>query len=254
MLRGLLAYLLRHHVALLALFVALGGTSFAAEAYISGKQIKPHSIPKNRLTNGAISSLKGAQGAPGTQGPQGPQGAAGSAGAQGPAGATGHNGATGPAGVTGPQGPSGIAGTGVFTGAAGAVTGGSTAYVFAGPTVTATTTSAQRLVGSAVAELGSTGGALIRHGLCYQPSGGGAISNFAGDDYTAAEVTASRLPYAAASSVIPGAGTWRVGYCVWNGGANALNNDGWVNGWVQVVNSTGTASPITSNVEQKRSS
>jgi hypothetical protein len=53
------AYIGRHHVALLALFLALDGTSFAAASYVSGSQIKPHSIPKNRLTNKAIKSLKG---------------------------------------------------------------------------------------------------------------------------------------------------------------------------------------------------
>jgi hypothetical protein len=41
-------------VALVALFFALGGTSYAAATYINGSQIKPHSIAKNRLTNSAI--------------------------------------------------------------------------------------------------------------------------------------------------------------------------------------------------------
>jgi hypothetical protein len=78
-----LRHLQRHFVAYLALFVALGGTSLAAATAINGKQIKPHTIPKNRLTNSAISSLHGAKGAPGTQGPTGPKGPTGVAGPPG---------------------------------------------------------------------------------------------------------------------------------------------------------------------------
>jgi hypothetical protein len=82
----------RNAVALLALFVALGGTSYAAAALISGFQIKPHSIPRNRLTNKAITQLKGnrgprgAQGAQGARGPTGAQGLQGVQGVQGPPG------------------------------------------------------------------------------------------------------------------------------------------------------------------------
>jgi hypothetical protein len=55
-------------VAYTALLFAFCGTSFAAANYINGKQIRPHSIPKNRLTASAIKSLRGARG------PQGPAG------------------------------------------------------------------------------------------------------------------------------------------------------------------------------------
>jgi hypothetical protein len=66
-------------VSLLALFVALGGVSWA-EAVISGKQIKKNSIPLNRLTKAAQRALAGVQGPigpPGQQGPPGKQGPAG---------------------------------------------------------------------------------------------------------------------------------------------------------------------------------
>ena len=92
-----LRHLQRHFVGYLALFVALGGTSFAAAALINGTQIKPHTIPKNRLTNSAIASLKG------RRGPQGPAGPAGATGPAGPAGPAGAPGAPGPAGVSGYQ-------------------------------------------------------------------------------------------------------------------------------------------------------
>jgi hypothetical protein len=50
----------RHHVALLALFVALGGTA-AAATYISGTRIKPRSIPENRLAPKAAAAFKASE-------------------------------------------------------------------------------------------------------------------------------------------------------------------------------------------------
>jgi hypothetical protein len=61
-------------VSLVALFVALGGTTLAATSYINGRQIQPHSIPKNRLTATAIEGLRGSRGRRGATGPQGPAG------------------------------------------------------------------------------------------------------------------------------------------------------------------------------------
>lgn len=63
MLRAISGYLGRHHVALLALFLALGGTSFAAANYINGKRIKPGSIPENRLAPAATASLTASEAA-----------------------------------------------------------------------------------------------------------------------------------------------------------------------------------------------
>jgi hypothetical protein len=61
-------------ISVLALFVALGGTSLAAASYINGRHITPHSIPGDRLTKGAIKALHGAQGAQGAPGARGPKG------------------------------------------------------------------------------------------------------------------------------------------------------------------------------------
>jgi hypothetical protein len=55
-LHAIFRYLGRHHVALLALFVALGGTA-AAATFIKGTQIKPGSLPENRLTAAAAASF-----------------------------------------------------------------------------------------------------------------------------------------------------------------------------------------------------
>jgi hypothetical protein len=95
---------------LLALFLALGGTSFAAARYIDGLQIKPGSIPKNRLTRSAIAELRGAKGPRGIAGPAGPQGPRGATGAQGPAGGQGAPGSAGPQGAPGAAGAQGLRG------------------------------------------------------------------------------------------------------------------------------------------------
>ena len=122
-------------VALLALFVALGGTTYAA-VQIHGSQIVDNTIATSKLRNGAVAGAKlrngavtgaklapglrarllqrsvtgaqGATGAKGEAGATGPQGLAGATGPQGPAGATGAKGepgAQGPQGVVGPRGP-----------------------------------------------------------------------------------------------------------------------------------------------------
>jgi hypothetical protein len=86
--RGLGRFLRRNIIALLALFLALGGTSYAAATLINGSQIKPHTIAKNRLTNKAIKQLKGNRGPRGLAGAGGPTGAKGATGPQGPGGST----------------------------------------------------------------------------------------------------------------------------------------------------------------------
>jgi hypothetical protein len=101
---GLGRFLSRNAVGLLALLLALGGTSYAAATLINGSQIKPHTIAKNRLTNQAIKQLRA------NRGPEGPRGTTGLQGAQGRRGATGPAGAQGVQGATGPTGPKGIQG------------------------------------------------------------------------------------------------------------------------------------------------
>ena len=89
MARGLGRFLRQNTIALLAVFLALGGTSYAAATLISGSQIKPHTIAKNRLTNKAIKQLRGNRGPRGLQGARGPTGAQGAQGQRGPTGAQG---------------------------------------------------------------------------------------------------------------------------------------------------------------------
>ena len=98
MFRGFAAYLRRHHLALLALFLALGGTSVAAtnallpNNSVGTAQLKKGAVTKKKIAPKTLKQLKGnkgAQGLPGAQGPQGPQGPAGAAGAPGAPGAPG---------------------------------------------------------------------------------------------------------------------------------------------------------------------
>ena len=83
--RIVLRYVGRHHLALLALFVALGGTAVAATALVprnsvGTRQVIDGSLQKADLSKKTVKLLKGnrgAPGAPGLRGPQGPTGATG---------------------------------------------------------------------------------------------------------------------------------------------------------------------------------
>src|SRR4051794_24277548 len=114
MLRGFAAYVRRHHIALLALFFALGGTAFAAgNALLPANSVGTAQIKAGAVTKGKIASktlkqlkgIKGAQGAPGAAGPAGPQGTQGIQGVAGP---------------QGPAGPAGASATALWAGVNGA--------------------------------------------------------------------------------------------------------------------------------------
>ena len=127
MTRGFGRFLRHNTIALLALFLVMGGTSFAAATLINGSQIKKHSIAKNRLTNKAIKQLRG------NRGPQGPQGQ------RGPTGAQGIQGIQGIQGVQGIQGPPGPTAGGVSPGTTPDGTGALCCFQLA--TITTTTAS-----------------------------------------------------------------------------------------------------------------
>jgi hypothetical protein len=178
-------------------------------------------------------------GATGPAGPPGPIGATGPAGPAGPIGATGPAGAAGPTGATGPAGPTSIVATAVFSGGVANIAS-STAWQFAGPTATATTTATQRLTGAAILPIGLVTGTATNIGvdLCYQSTAaGGTVSPFSGTtNYSRPQISTVRTAFSPAASVVPGAGTWRVGACVFWGGLTTIGNNDFVNGWVQVTN------------------
>lgn len=154
--------LFRRHttaVAYLALFVALGGSAYAATTItgadikngtVTGKDVKNRSLGTKKLTRKALASLAsrpGPQGVPGAPGAKGDTGAPGPAGAKGdtgepgapgPAGAKGDRGPkgdNGPAGPAGPQGPQGQQGPQGFPGPTGASGVSGWSYHTAGATI-----------------------------------------------------------------------------------------------------------------------
>jgi hypothetical protein len=94
-------------ISVIALFVALGGTSFAAvnalapPNSVGSSQVINHSLKTQDLSRSTVRALKGKRGAQGTAGPQGTAGAVGAAGPAGAVGATGPAGAAGAAGAAG---------------------------------------------------------------------------------------------------------------------------------------------------------
>ena len=193
----------------------------------------------------------GPEGPTGPTGPRGPQGEPGLPGPQGETGAMGPTGPRGATGATGAQGPQGVAGIVSIAGWGGAIpntlsTPGDTSaagnYVFAGPTTPITTLENQRVTGAAEAPLAHTlpmnPARQFRYGLCFQPADGGALTNFAGDNYSVGELNNFRTSWTASATRVLGAGTWNVGFCVASatGVAVTYNDNDFVNGWVMVTN------------------
>jgi hypothetical protein len=91
--RPLVGYVRRHHLALLALFVALGGTSYAAISLparsVGRKQIRTGAVTLHKLSSHARTTLRGRRGLRGPVGASGPPGLQGARGPQGPPGPQG---------------------------------------------------------------------------------------------------------------------------------------------------------------------
>jgi hypothetical protein len=108
------AYVRVHHVGLLALFVALGGTSYAAVKLPAGSvgptQIAANAVTSAKVKNGSLLARDFRQGQlpSGVAGPAGPAGAKGDPGTPGQDGVAGRDGATGHDGATGARGPSDV--------------------------------------------------------------------------------------------------------------------------------------------------
>jgi len=104
-------------ISLIALFVALGGTTYAATNLptnsVGTAQIKNGAVTKTKIAKKTRVELRGRKGAMGPQGPAGPkgnQGIPGAKGDQGPKGDQGIQGIQGPKGDQGIQGIQGIQG------------------------------------------------------------------------------------------------------------------------------------------------
>jgi hypothetical protein len=120
-------YVGRQHVGLVALFIALGGSAYAAAELprhsvgtaqlkagaVTSAKVKAHSLRRSDFAPGQVpagpagaTGAPGAAGSPGPTGATGPQGPAGESGTRGPGGPAGAAGAAGPQGAVGPRGPS----------------------------------------------------------------------------------------------------------------------------------------------------
>jgi hypothetical protein len=101
----------------LALFVALGGTSYAAVKLpprsVGTSQLKANAVTSQKVKDGVLQAkdFKAGQLPAGAAGPQGAKGDTGATGAQGP---KGDRGATGARGATGPKGETGTVDTSNF--------------------------------------------------------------------------------------------------------------------------------------------
>ena len=95
-------------IALVALFAALGGTSYAiARNSVAEQHLRNGAVTPAKVRNGTLARKDFRRGVlPATTG----DGATGSRGAAGPAGPAGAPGTTGPAGSAGPAGPAGPTG------------------------------------------------------------------------------------------------------------------------------------------------
>lgn len=126
-------------VAVIALFIALGGASYAAikipKNSVGTKQLKKNAVNSSKVKNGSLlaKDFKKGQLPKGAIGPQGPIGATGAAGAPGAAGAAGQSGATGPAGMPGATGATGAEGPTGATGATGENGGSASVLTSNGP-------------------------------------------------------------------------------------------------------------------------
>lgn len=128
MLFAALRHIRRNFVSYLALFVALGGTSYAAVRLprnsVGSAQLRTNAVTSSKVRNHSllardfkahqlprgprgVAGSTGRQGVAGPAGPQGARGPAGEAGALGSRGAAGPTGPQGATGATGPQGPAG---------------------------------------------------------------------------------------------------------------------------------------------------
>jgi hypothetical protein len=108
--------------AALALFISLGGVSWAAATLPNGsvgsRQLQANAVSTRNVIDGSLLSRdfkrgelpRGAAGLTGAPGLPGPKGDKGDPGPRGPSGATGGSGPAGPAGPTGAPGPTGVSG------------------------------------------------------------------------------------------------------------------------------------------------
>jgi hypothetical protein len=236
-------------VATVALFVALGGTSYAA-LQLSKGEVKRRHIARDAVTSPKVKDgsllAKDFRGGELPAGPQGPAGLQGARGLGGAKGDKGDKGATGDKGETGAAGAAGVVATGKLSGPIPlSVIAEPQVWKFIGGTVTMTTNATQRLTAAAMVPIGQASAnnedKEVALDICRQPAAGGTVTGFAGNSFSVIDLSPARAAYAAAGTVVPGAGEWKVGVCLRAPGDSndpsvTVNLNDFVNGYVQVTN------------------
>jgi hypothetical protein len=220
-------------VALVAVLVAFSGSATAAlvmtgknikDGTITAKDVKNRTLGTDKLSNNAVSALKGQAGPAGQQGPTGQQGPAGPHGPAGPLGPKGDPGAQGPTGDPGPRGPSGVV-NGVS-----AIGGGpnpsATTQFFAAPVSVTVSDASQRVLVNSNSAFGTSGapaGALNLF-ICYkQPAG---PVNPVGNGIAGLQLPAnSKVPMGLSKVLQLAPGQYLVGMC--GTGGTGWNNNDW---------------------------
>ena len=186
-------------VSLLALFVALGGTTYAATSLpknsVGTKQIRKGAVTKAKINKKTIAALHG------RTGPRGPQGATG---------------ATGAAGPPGPQGSQGVVSavslTGVPTEPA---TAGLTAFAFAVAPATVTVKANQKVFGIASTSVRNVVGGQfgLNWAICSEPSGSSTLTNW-GTVFSWLSDPSQNVAVTANALMPLAAGTYSIGACL----------------------------------------
>jgi hypothetical protein len=209
-------------VATLALFVALGGSSYAAisitgknvkNGSLTGKDVKNSSLTTSDVKNRSLLSkdFKSGQLPAGLQGPQG---------------------------TKGDQGPSGVLSTHAFGGSIGTIMGSGTGigdWQFAGGTSAVTITAGQRITATAALGLGAPTSTTVSvsSDVCFQPLSGTPTP--IGNHLTTA-VSARQVLSVTATFSPPAPGFYTIGACVAMPTGQTLDNNNITDGWFIVTN------------------
>jgi hypothetical protein len=210
------------------------GPWVATTTYVSDDAVSYNGsswVAKQTNTNvppveGAIWTILAKKGDPGPQGVAGIQGPQGIAGIPGPPGVDGPQGAPGIQGPVGPVGPPGPAGSVRMVSVNGPIALDSypsyapppPGWYFRGPVTTLTLASDDRLFVTETAQMRLSG--YFFYSLCYQWTAGGPVVSMLNTAMTGGGVDAYPVfaSYTAHGSVMPGAGTWNIGFCVYSDG------------------------------------